>query len=92
MNIKTSVMLGGLALLGSGCAASRLSAAPNEEAPQVPSGPQVWAETCGQCHGIRAPGSYSDAQWDVAVAHMRLRANLTAEDARVVLGFLKSAN
>ena len=34
----------------------------------------------------------SDAEWDVAMHHMRIRANLTAEEHRKILEFLKSAN
>jgi mono/diheme cytochrome c family protein len=56
------------------------------------SGVQLWADNCARCHNIRPPDSYSDAQWDVAVLHMRIRANLAAEDARAIVDYLKSAN
>jgi mono/diheme cytochrome c family protein len=56
------------------------------------SGLQLWTENCNRCHNIRPPDSYSDAQWDVAMTHMRIRANLTGEDARAILEYLKSAN
>lgn len=56
------------------------------------SGAQLWAENCARCHNFRSPGSYSDAQWDVAVDHMRIRANLTAEDSRRILAFLQAGN
>ncbi len=55
-------------------------------------GAQLWSENCVRCHNIRSPGSYSGAQWDVAMLHMRVRANLTAEEHRKILQFLKSAN
>ena len=55
-------------------------------------GAQLWAEQCSRCHNTRSPSSYSDAQWDVAVHHMRVRANLTAEESQKILEFLKSAN
>lgn len=55
-------------------------------------GAQLWAENCVRCHNIRSPSSYSDAQWEVAMHHMRIRANLTAEEHRKILEFLKSAN
>ena len=57
-----------------------------------PSGAQLWAQTCGHCHNIRSPSSYSDAQWDVVMLHMRVRANLTAEEHKQILAFLKSAH
>lgn len=55
-------------------------------------GAQLWAENCVRCHNIRSPSTYSDAEWDVAMHHMRIRANLTAEEHRKILEFLKSAN
>jgi len=45
-----------------------------------------------QCHNNRSPASYSDAEWDVATQHMRFRANLTAEEYRRILEFLKAGN
>jgi mono/diheme cytochrome c family protein len=53
-----------------------------------PSGSQLWAERCGQCHNIRDPGSYSAAQWRVAVHHMRFRAFLTGQEERAITEFL----
>ena len=50
------------------------------------------AETCNRCHNARPPQYYSDGQWDVIVHHMRLRANLTGEEARTIAEFLKAAN
>jgi hypothetical protein len=35
---------------------------------------------------------YSDAQWDVIVHHMRLRANITGQEQRAIVQFLKSSN
>ena len=55
-------------------------------------GSQLWAENCTRCHNIRRPSSYSDAEWEVAMHHMRIRANLTAEEHSKILEFLKSAN
>jgi hypothetical protein len=56
------------------------------------SGSQLWEESCGRCHNFRSPTSYGAAGWDVAMAHMRLRANLTAEEEKAIVEFLKSAN
>jgi cytochrome c5 len=57
-------------------------------APPAKSGSQMWAEVCGQCHNIRDPGSYSAAQWEVAVHHMRLRVPLTGEQQTEITKFL----
>ena len=41
---------------------------------------------------VRSPGSYSNSQWEVALLHMRVRANLTAEEHKDILAFMKSAH
>ena len=53
-------------------------------------GAELWGRNCGHCHNIRSPSSYSDAQWEVVMLHMRVRANLTGADARAIADFLKS--
>ena len=45
-----------------------------------------------RCHNIRSPSSYSSAQWEVAMMHMRVRANLTPEEHKKILEFLKSGS
>src|SRR5690349_2563688 len=98
-----AVMLGGLIFgavagqLVSGCASTDSKPASDAKAATKPSaglvaGAQLWAQNCGHCHNLRSPSSYSDAQWDVAVLHMRIRANLTAEEHKEILAFLKSAH
>ena len=56
------------------------------------SGSQLWSENCARCHNMRSPSSYSDTEWTVVMHHMRVRANLTAEEHKKILEFLKSAN
>ena len=56
------------------------------------SGAQLWAENCQRCHNFRSPASYSPAQWEVAMLHMRVRTNLTAEQHEKILAFLKSGS
>lgn len=56
------------------------------------SGAQLWGENCIRCHNTPAPETFSDAEWDVAVMHMRIRANLTAFEAEKIADFLKTAN
>jgi hypothetical protein len=69
--------------------------APRKSAPkslesEKKSGSQQWEEVCGRCHNFRSPSSYDAAGWDVAMRHMRLRANLTADEAKAITEFLKS--
>jgi cytochrome c5 len=63
-----------------------------EVAPLAKGGAQLWGENCARCHNMRSPSIYSDAEWDVAMAHMRVRANLTADEYKKIQEFLKSSN
>ncbi|MEQ8554088.1 MAG: hypothetical protein RIC06_09425 [Cyclobacteriaceae bacterium] len=56
------------------------------------SGAQLWAESCIRCHNTASPATFSDVQWDVAVKHMELRAQLTRVEAEKILEFMQSAN
>lgn len=62
------------------------------EAPLGKGGAELWSENCARCHNIRSPSTFSDTEWDVAMHHMRVRANLTADESKKILEFLKSAN
>src|SRR5262245_57046682 len=48
-------------------------------------GEQLWSVSCGRCHNRRSPESFSDAEWETVLSHMRSRANLTGEEARQIL-------
>ena len=56
------------------------------------SGSQLWSQNCSQCHYSRSPTALSDAQWEVAMLHMRVQAYLTGEEERKILEFLKASN
>lgn len=98
LSIAGTVLLASLGLLLAGCAITHTEqagaklAAATEDKSSGKGGAQLWAENCVRCHNIRSPSTYSDAEWEVAMHHMRIRANLTAEEHRKVLEFLKSAN
>ena len=53
---------------------------------------ELWSRNCARCHNMISPDRYSDTEWEIAMHHMRLRANLTGEDHRKILEFLKRAN
>jgi len=65
--------------------------APNSAADMQPSGEELWTMNCQRCHNIRPATMYSNAQWDVIVHHMRVRANITGEEQRAIVEFLKSS-
>ena len=55
-------------------------------------GARAWVDNCMRCHNLRQPHERSDREWETIVHHMRVRANLTAEEHGLILDFLKAAN
>ncbi|MFZ5496535.1 MAG: hypothetical protein ACOZE5_14520 [Verrucomicrobiota bacterium] len=91
--------LGAIVMLVAGCQAPGGHSAHASGAMNVASagksgkgGAQLWAENCLACHNVRSPSQYSDADWDVVMQHMRVRANLSAADTDTITKFLRSAN
>lgn len=56
----------------------------------VRQGARLWSPYCGACHNARPPAERSPAEWDTIMMHMRVRANLPAEDAQALVEFLKT--
>ena len=83
-------------LLGTGVVMTQRPAdaaeAPATDPMQFARGAQTWANTCAGCHNMRDPKELRDDQWRVAIAHMRVRAGLTGQEARDVLVFLQGSN
>ena len=93
--ILTVAMASVLAGLIAGCGQTTPpSPSSAEQSAAVPhkAGAQLWAENCSRCHNIRPPESFNDAQWQAVVHHMRLRADLTGEDAREITVFLQASH
>ena len=95
MFLLSAAVLVFLAGCGQSGAASAKPAADEHNATQASSsqsGAQLWAENCSRCHNIRPPQSYSDAQWQAVVMHMRLRADLTGPEQRKITEFLQASH
>ena len=101
----TGLLLGGVLLLVTSCGQAQtpvIRGGPPGAVVQLPasawesgkkkSGSQLWSENCARCHNMRSPSTYSDDQWEVAVNHMRVRAGMTANEAKKITEFLKAAN
>lgn len=76
----------------SGAATASAPAAKATKAVAEKGGAELWSETCSRCHNLRSPSSYGPNQWEVAVYDMRVRANLTGDEQRKILAFLKAAS
>ena len=63
-----------------------------EDSKPVLDGAKVFGWYCGSCHSERYPRERTDAEWEVIVTHMRVRSNLTGEQADAVLHYLKENN
>ena len=93
------VSLGALGLALAGCSTAKQpgrtasgAAAGGDAVAKGQTGVELWSQNCGHCHNIRSPDSYSVSQWDVAMLHMRIRANLTPREHKAILEFLQSGH
>ena len=89
IKILTLTSAAALVALVAGCATG---SSHDTTAAKSASGSKLWAQNCARCHNSRSPSSYSDAQWEVAMMHMRVRANLTPAEHKSILDFLQSGN
>jgi hypothetical protein len=53
------------------------------------SGAALYSMHCNRCHPERYPNERTAAQWKTIVLHMRVRANLPAEQAKTLLTFMQ---
>jgi mono/diheme cytochrome c family protein len=54
-----------------------------------PDGAKLWGQNCTRCHNARPGNTYSGAQWEVIVHHMRTRAYLTMSESKAIAAFLR---
>ena len=80
----------GLSLTG--CITTTSCLCPKDCVGESKGGAQLWAANCSRCHNARSPSTYSDAQWDVVMHHMRVRAKLTPVEQQKIAEFLKAGN
>ena len=52
-------------------------------------GAELYSIHCARCHPERYPTERTAAQWKTILMHMRVRANLPAEQARTILKYLQ---
>jgi cytochrome c1 len=72
--------------------AAEIETAAQSDPMQFAKGAKTWADTCARCHNMRDAKTLRDDQWRAAIAHMRVRAGLTATEAKNVLAFLQQTN
>ena len=52
-------------------------------------GAELYSIHCNRCHPERYPTERTAAQWKTILMHMRVRANLPAEQSRTILRYLQ---
>jgi cytochrome c5 len=53
------------------------------------SGAELYQINCNRCHPERYPTEFNSAQWKTIMTHMRVRANLPAAQAKLILKYLQ---
>ena len=91
LTLSTLFVSGTLVLIASCVSAAEAGNQANRPASEK-SGSELWAENCRRCHNFRSPSGYSDSEWEAAMFHMRVRANLTGDEYESITKFLKSSN
>ncbi|MCX6928787.1 MAG: cytochrome c [Verrucomicrobia bacterium] len=94
MKTKQLLILSGFGLAWGACllAGCASTGGKTGDLASAPDGAKLWAQNCIRCHNSRSPASYSEAQWQVAMLHMRVRAELTGEQQRAIYEFLTSSH
>ena len=74
-------------------AVANVAPPPKAAVPQRPkhelTGAELYSMHCNRCHPERYPTERTAAQWKTILMHMRVRANLPAEHARIILKYLQ---
>src|SRR5215470_4324451 len=60
-----------------------------EKKPKKLTGAELYAIHCNRCHPERYAPERTAAQWKTILTHMRVRANLPAEQARSIMKYLQ---
>lgn len=59
---------------------------------QLQQGRSIFVNSCGNCHGLPSPDSYSASNWNIILANMAPRAGLSASDAALVSKYVRRGN
>lgn len=66
-----------------------ISGATNAAPPPSLTGAELYAINCNRCHPERSPIERRSTEWKTILTHMRVRANLPAAQARLILQYLQ---
>lgn len=94
INKRRVVLAGTLALIAVCLSTFLAHAEPEKKTDQKPApkkltGAELYAINCARCHPERYATEFTSAQWKTIMLHMRVRANLPAAQAKVILKYLQ---
>lgn len=74
---------------GTNTATAKPAEAPKTKVVKKLTGAELYSIHCMRCHPERYPTERTAAQWKTIMMHMRVRANLPAEQAQTILKYLQ---
>ncbi len=86
-SISTFTLLASVLLM-----VANLQTATAQEQTALADGASLWANNCMRCHNPRPLMERNDREWKTVADHMRVRANLTRTEARLITFFLQTMN
>jgi mono/diheme cytochrome c family protein len=94
INTRRIVLAGALALVAVCLSAVLAHAEPEKKTdqktpPKKLTGAELYAIHCARCHPERYATEFTAAQWKTLMLHMRVRANLPAAQAKIILKYLQ---
>jgi len=94
INKRKVFLAGALALVAVSLSAVLAHAEPDKKtdpktAPKKLTGAELYAINCARCHPERYATEFTAVQWKTIMLHMRVRANLPAAQAKVILKYLQ---
>src|SRR5450631_4755493 len=84
----TCAMFSSLVYAGGDSKSSKTTTSSSSEQQKL-TGQQLYAIHCNRCHSERYPTEWTSAHWRTLMTHMRVRANLPADQARQILKYLE---
>jgi mono/diheme cytochrome c family protein len=81
--VKTTALVFGVLL-----STNTIVVANETKSVDIANGAQLWADTCMRCHNVRPPSDLTIRAWSYSMNHMRVRAGLTGQETRDILGFI----
>ena len=78
------------------CGGFALTATADDAKPAAPppvakklTGAELYAINCNRCHQERYPTEFTSGQWQTIMTHMRVRANLPAQQVKTIVKYMK---